>query len=93
MDTLTLILRTVRAQIEATGVPPDRLQDALGAAERKLRAGLGGGVHLISRTPELPTAERVAQLAPVLTTRQISERLGISERHARRVITQLRREG
>jgi AraC-like DNA-binding protein len=91
MDTLTIILRTIRREIEATGVPPDSLQDALTRAERTVRGSLGGGFHLITRAPDPSTAERIAQLAPALSTKQISERLGVSDRHVRRVIAMLRR--
>lgn len=89
MDVLTLILRTVRTTIEGTGAPPDALQDALEAAERRLRGSLGGSQHHISRLPS--TKARVAELAEQgLTPQQISERLGISDRHVRRVISMLR---
>lgn len=94
MDVLAIILQTVRQQIEATGAPPDALQDALASAERRLRGSLGGATHHISRAPQVSTKARILQLAEAdqaLGTAQISERLGVSSRHVRRVLSMLRR--
>ena len=92
MDVLTLFVRTVREAIRATGAPPDALQDALDNAETQLRRSVGGGLHHISRVP--PIKARVAKLAESgLGTAQISEQLGISDRHVRRVLQMLRRGG
>ncbi|MEY2653219.1 MAG: hypothetical protein RLZZ524_246, partial [Pseudomonadota bacterium] len=66
MDTLTIILRTIRREIEATGVPPDAFQDVLSRAESTLRRSIGGEVHFISRLPEESTAERIGKLSPSL---------------------------
>lgn len=89
MDVLTLILRTVRATIEGTGAPPDALQDALDDAERRLRGSLGGGQHHISRIPS--TKARIVELADQgLTPQQISERLGVTDRYVRKVVSLLR---
>jgi DNA-binding NarL/FixJ family response regulator len=91
MDVLTLILRTVRQQIEATGVPPDALQDALSEAERLSRSSLGGAMHHISRMPNLAAKARIIDLAAQgLTTSQVSERLGVSDRYVRKVWRQMR---
>lgn len=92
MDVLTLFVRTVREAIQATGVPPDALQDALDDAESQLRRSMGGGLHHISRVP--PIKAQVAKLAESgLGTAQISVQLGISDRHVRRVLQMLRRGG
>lgn len=91
MDALALILRQVRLAIEATGVPPDPLQQALDDAERACRSSLGGSFHHISRAPSVSTKARVAQLANQgLANAEISERTGVSKRHVRRIISQLR---
>lgn len=91
MDILTIILRTVREAIQATGAPPDPLQAALEDAERRLRSSVGGAMHHISRAPQITTKVRVVQLAESgLAASQISERLGISDRHVRRVLQTLR---
>lgn len=91
MDVLTLILRTVRQQIEATGVPPDALQDALSEAERLSRSSLGGAMHHISRMPNLAAKSRIIDLAAQgLSTSEVSERLGVSPQWVRRVYRQLR---
>lgn len=84
-DALTIILTTLRNSIQATGVPPDALQDALHDAERRLRASLGGGHHHISRVPS--TKARIAELAEQqrLTSGQIAERLGITQQYVCRV--------
>jgi DNA invertase Pin-like site-specific DNA recombinase len=91
MDVLTLILRTVRQQIEATGVPPDQLQDALSEAERLSRSSLGGAMHHISRAPNVAAKARIIDLAAQgLSTSEVSERLGVSPQWVRRVYRQLR---
>lgn len=90
MDVLTLILRTVRTSIEGTGVPPDALQDAIADAERRLRGSIGGAQHHISRLPS--TKARICELAAQgLTPQQISARLGVTDRHVRRIVSMLRR--
>lgn len=92
MDVLSLIIRTVRQQIEATGVPPDSLQAALSEAERLTRSSLGGAAHHISRAPHVPTKARIIDLAAQgLSATQVSERLGISDRYVRKVWQHLRR--
>ncbi len=89
MDVLTLILRTVRTTIEASGVPPDGLQAALEAAESRLRASLGGEQHHISRA--VSTKERIATLLEQgLTPQQVSQRLGVTDRYVRMVSAMLR---
>jgi hypothetical protein len=91
MDALTLILRTVRQQIEATGVPPDSLQAALSEAERLSRSSLGGAMHHISRAPSVAAKARIIDLAQQgLTATQVSERLGVTPQWVRRVYRQLR---
>lgn len=91
MDALTIILRHVRETIEATGVPPDALQQALAEAEARTRRSLGGQAHHISRLPQVPTKARIVELASEqLTPQQISQRLGVTDRYVRKVIEQLR---
>jgi hypothetical protein len=91
MDILTLILRHVREAIEATGAPPDALQDALAEAEHKVRRTVGGAVHHISRVQPLPAKVRVLELhGQGLNAQQISERLGVTDRYARMVIAAAR---
>ena len=91
MDALALILRAVREAIEASGAPPDALQDHLQEAERVLRGRLGGGVHYIHRVQHVSTKQRVIELAEQgLSSTQIAERLGISDRWARKVVSLLR---
>lgn len=84
MDILSLILRSVREQIEALGVPPDPLQEALLEAEMTLRRSLGGAQHHISRLPS--TKARILDLVSEgLTPQQISQRLGVTDRYVRKV--------
>ena len=91
MDALTLILRMVRQQIEATGVPPDSLQAALSEAERLSRSSLGGAAHHISRVPNVAAKARIIDLAGQgLSATQVSERLGVSPQWVRRVYRQIR---
>lgn len=91
MDALSVILRAVRDAIEASGAPPDALQDRLHDAERALRGRLGGGMHYINRVQSVPTKVRVIELAEQgLSSTQIAERLGISDRWARKVVSLLR---
>lgn len=94
MDALSIILQTVRSTIESTGAPPDALQEAIAQAERRLRSSLGGGMHHISRAPQVTTKARIIELAEAdqaLSSSQISQRLGVSDRHVRRVLSMLRR--
>lgn len=92
MDALSLILRMVRQQIEATGVPPDSLQAALSEAERLSRSSLGGAAHHISRAPNLAAKARIIDLAAQgLSAAQVSERLGVTPQWVRRVYRQIRR--
>lgn len=91
MDALALILRQVRLAIEATGVPPDPLQHALAEAERACRSSLGGAFHHISRAPSATTKARIIELAAQqLDNATIAQRLGVSDRYVRRVVSQLR---
>lgn len=91
MDALSLILRTIRETIESTGAPPDALQSSLEESERLLRSRMGGSMHHISRLPQISTKRRVIELADQgLSSAQISQRLGITDRHARRVVRMLR---
>ncbi|MCV2423398.1 helix-turn-helix domain-containing protein [Paucibacter sp. DJ4R-1] len=93
MDALSLILRHVRLAIEAAGVPPDPLQDALDAAERACRTSLGGSFHPISRAPSASTKARIIELAcQQLDNATIAHRLGVSDRYVRRIVSQLRIE-
>jgi hypothetical protein len=86
MDILSLILRHVREAIEATGVPPDALQDALAETEHKLRRSVGGAVHHISRVQQLPAKVRVIELLEQgLTPKEIEERLGVTAAYVRMV--------
>ncbi len=92
MDVLSIILRTVRETIEATGAPPDQLQDALASAEQRLRRSVGGSVHHISRATPAPAKRRIAELAEQgLPPSVIRERLGVSETYVYRVLRTLRR--
>lgn len=91
MDVLSIILRTVLDTIHTSGAPPDALQQHLAEAERRLRSSLGGAVHHISRAPQVSTKARIAELAASgLRTPQISERLGVSDRYVRRVLSLVR---
>ena len=91
MDALAIFLKLVREAIEASGAPPGSMQDALAAAEQKARASLGGHMHHISRVPAVSTKARVIELAVEgLPNAVISERLGISDRYVRRIVSQLR---
>lgn len=91
MDVLAIILSAVRRNIEATGVPPDALQDALAQAERQMRSSLGGAVHHISRTPQLPAKARIIDLAAAgLDATQIGERLQVHPQYVRRVLRMIR---
>lgn len=95
MDIITNIMRIVRETIQASGAPPDLLQDALAEAEARSRRALGGAMHYAGRVPQQPTKTRIIELAetaPDLTPRQIGDRLGVSDRYVRRVISQLRIE-
>jgi len=91
MDALAIILRTVREVIEASGAPPDALQDHLSEAERRLRGRLGGNMHHISRMPHVPTKARILELSADLKPREVAERLGVTSRYVRIVLQQLRR--
>ncbi len=91
MDALSVVLRVVRESIEASGAPPDALQDVLREVEHKLCSRLGGGMHYFSRVQQVPTKVRIIELAEQgLTSTEISERLGISYRWARKVVSLLR---
>lgn len=91
MDALSIFLKFVREAAEASGAPPDALQDALIAAEQRARSTLGGAFHHISRLPATTTKARVIELAGQgLPNGVISERLGISDRYVRRIVSQLR---
>lgn len=91
MDALALILRTVRQVLEATGAPPDPLQDALVEAERRCRSSLGGNHHHISRAPSASTKARIIELAEQqLDNATIAQRLGVTDRYVRRIVSQLR---
>lgn len=92
MDALAIILRQVRAAIEASGVPPAPLQGALQEAERLCRSSLGGAFHHISRVPGPSTKARIIELAEQrLDNATIAQRLGVSDRYVRRIVSQLRR--
>lgn len=91
MDVLAFILLIVREHIEATGVPPDALQDALADVEHRVRRSFGGAVHHISRIQYVPTKARIFELADDgLTTRQIADRLGVTDRWVRKVRAEMR---
>lgn len=91
MDALAIFLKLVREAIEASGAPPDCLQDALASAEQRARSTLGGHMHHISRVASVTTKARVIELAVEgLPNAVISERLGISDRYVRRIVSQLR---
>lgn len=91
MDILTIILRTVRETIQASGAPPDALQEALDAAERRLRSSLGGHMHHVSRAPQITTKAKIIDLSAALDAPQIASRLGVTDRYVRKVLQQLRR--
>lgn len=92
MDVLSIILRTVLDTIQASGAPPDQVQHMLSEAERRLRSSLGGTCHHISRAPPpASTKARIAELSATgLRAQQISQRLGVSDRYVRRVVSMLR---
>jgi hypothetical protein len=91
MDALAIFLRLVREAIEDSGAPPDAFHAALAEAEQRARASLGGSFHHISRVPPITTKARVIELAQEgLPNAVISERLGISDRYVRRIVSQLR---
>lgn len=91
MDALSIFLKLVREAFEQAGASPDAVQAALAEAETRARASLGGTQHHISRWPAVSTKARVIELAEQgLPNTVISERLGITKRHVRRIISQLR---
>ncbi len=91
MDVLTLILRTVRTSIEATGAPPDAIQDALADAEARLRRDYGGATHHISRVQQPTTKAQILDLAAAgRTPQQISAVLGVTDRYVRQVLSAVR---
>jgi AraC-like DNA-binding protein len=93
MDALGIILRIVRETIQASGVPPDAVQDALAEAERRSRRSLGGAMHHISRVPQVLAKEQIIELAAQdLSAQQISQRVGVSDRYVRRILRLLRVE-
>lgn len=92
MDVLSIILRTVRESIEATGAPPDQLQDALASAEQQLRRSVGGSVHHISRVAPAPAKQRILELAEQgIPPTVIGQRLGVSKGYLYRVLRTVRR--
>lgn len=91
MDALTIFLKLAREAFEQAGAPPEAVHAALAEAEARARAALGGGHHHISRWPAVSTKARVVELVGQgLPNALISERLGITPRHVRRIISQLR---
>ena len=91
MDALAIFLKLVAEAIEASGAPPGSMRDALASAEQKARSSLGGHMHHISRVASVSTKARVIELAVEgLPNAVISERLGISDRYVRRIVSQLR---
>ena len=89
MDIVEGFLRVVREQIQSLGVPPDALQEALLNIEYTLHRSWGGGTHYVPRLPS--TKARIFDLdASGLTAKQISERLGVTDRYVRKVL-ELRR--
>lgn len=91
MDALAIFLRMVREAIEASGAPPDQLQEWLATAEVRARSTLGGAHHHISRWPAVSTKARVIELAQQkLPNAVIAERLGVTDRYVRRIVSQLR---
>lgn len=91
VDALAIIMRAVREAIQATGAPPDPLQDALAEAERVLRRSLGGGMHHISRLPQVSTRARIIELAQAgLPNPVIAQRLQVDGSYVRRVTRWMR---
>lgn len=104
MDLFTIILRLMVRNIRAMQVPPDALQDALAGNDERLkeviceavlseeipvRRSFGGSQHHISRIPS--TKARIVELAEAgLTPQQISERLGVTDRYVRKVVSLMR---
>lgn len=90
-DILCLVLRVVRESIEATGAPPDGLQDALACAEDRLRRSIGGSVHTIARVPPQLLKQRIIELAGSgLNPAQIRDRIGVSEGYMYRILRTVR---
>ena len=93
MDALAIFLKLVREAFEQSGAAPDTVHAALAEAEQRARSTLGGSFHHISRVPAVSTKARVIELAQEgLPNAVISERLGISDRYVRRIVSQLRIE-
>ncbi len=91
MDALTVFLKLVRDAFEQAGAPPEAVQAALAEAEARARATLGGASHHISRWSAVSTKARVIELVGQgVPNAVISERLGISDRYVRRIVSQLR---
>jgi len=91
MDAVTLILSIVRQAIEASGAPPDALQDVMARAEIRARERLGGGEHYIRRVQDLPAKTQVLNLLESgVQPQQIVERLGLSKGYVYRVCKQMR---
>jgi methylphosphotriester-DNA--protein-cysteine methyltransferase len=91
MDALAIFLKLVREAVEASGAPPDAFQEALISAEARARSALGGSHHHISRWPAVSTKARVIELAQQkLPNAVIAERLGVTDRYVRRIVSQLR---
>lgn len=89
MGIVELILHITRKRIEALGVPPDALQDALAEIEESVRRSCAGGPHYISRLPS--TKARILDHAELgLTPQQIAQRLGVTDRYVRRVLEAVR---
>lgn len=91
MDALTIFLKLAREAFEQAGAPPEAVHAALAEAEARARAALGGGHHHISRWPAVSTKARIVELAGQgVPNAVISERLGVSGRYVRRIVSQLR---
>lgn len=90
MDSLDVILQTVREELQRQAKSGATHDAALDEAEMRARRILGGARHYIARLPKADLLRTIQVLPPDLTPAQIAERCGISVSQARRMIRLVR---